>query len=68
VAVTGMSGEAYRKAAQEAGFDRFLIKLVNPHVMTDLLRVYAATLEADSRDVDTPGRESLEQMVYLTMK
>ena len=52
VAVTGMSAEPYRKAAQEAGFDHFLVKPVNPDVMTDLLRVYAAALEAEPARVE----------------
>ena len=45
VAITGVSGEAFRLEAEGAGFDRFLVKPVNPDVLTDLLRAFAATLD-----------------------
>lgn len=45
VAVTGEAGEAAWREARAAGFDRFLVKPVNPEVMTDLLRDVAATLD-----------------------
>ena len=52
VAVTGMSAVPYRTAAEDAGFDRLLVKPVEPDVMTDLLRDYAATLEPGSHKSD----------------
>lgn len=49
VAVTGLDTKAYRERAAEVGFDHFLVKPVDPDVMTGLLRDYAAAIEADSR-------------------
>jgi CheY-like chemotaxis protein len=42
VAVTGLGTLSYRERAAEVGFDYFLVKPVDPDVMTDLLRVYSA--------------------------
>jgi CheY-like chemotaxis protein len=50
VAVTGLSGAAQKREAREAGFDRFLVKPVNPDVLTGLLRALAASLETRRRD------------------
>jgi len=41
VAVTGLGTETYRKWATADGFDHFLVKPVDPDVITALLRVYA---------------------------
>ena len=44
VAVTGQSTKAFRERAAAVGFDHFLVKPVDPDVITDLLRDYARTL------------------------
>ncbi len=44
VAVTGLGGEASEREAREAGFDFFLLKPVNPDVITDLLRLHVLIL------------------------
>jgi CheY-like chemotaxis protein len=42
VAVTGQSAKVFRERAAEVGFDYFLVKPVDPDVITDLLRMYSA--------------------------
>jgi hypothetical protein len=44
--VTGLDTKTYRERAAEVGFDHFLVKPVDPDVITDLLRNYAARLVA----------------------
>lgn len=44
VAVTGVSGGACQEEARKAGFDRVLVKPVDPDVLTALLRDHAASL------------------------
>jgi CheY-like chemotaxis protein len=55
VAVTGLSTKAYRERATEVGFDYFLVKPVDPNVMTDLLRRCSASL--------SPGESGVSQEV-----
>lgn len=43
VAVTGLDTKAYRERAAEVGFDYFLVKPVDPDMITDLLRAHALT-------------------------
>jgi CheY-like chemotaxis protein len=49
VAVTGLGTGTYRERAAAVGFDHFLVKPVDPDVITDLLHVYART-RLDSSD------------------
>jgi CheY-like chemotaxis protein len=44
VAVTGLDTKTYRDRAEEVGFDHFLVKPVDPDLITDLLRIYGARL------------------------
>lgn len=37
VALTGYGDESYRRRAEEAGFDRFLVKPLDPNVLYELL-------------------------------
>ncbi|QJW95187.1 response regulator [Frigoriglobus tundricola] len=43
VAVTGLATHEYRERAAAAGFQHFLVKPVEPAVLVDLLREWAAT-------------------------
>ena len=46
VAVTGLGMKADRERAAEVGFDHFLVKPVDPDVITDLLEQYSANLSS----------------------
>ena len=52
VALTGWGQEADRRRSEEAGFDRHLIKPVDPEVVRELL----ADLRPHSEPADPPGR------------
>jgi CheY-like chemotaxis protein len=48
VAITGVSDATARQQAKTAGYDYFLVKPVNPDLLTDLLRAYSVTLNITS--------------------
>ena len=52
VAVTGMGALSYRERAAEVGFDYFLVKPVDPDVITDLLRRYSHAVHSRQRTAE----------------